>query len=603
MSKLGGNNKSPGDIAGLLCGQTLRAALRSTPDPLLPAREGLKELLTPLQTANPEPVSRPAVTLASIVPEGEKEFSRWGRCLDLLVEEFLTRKAELLRLNKARRDQIEGYLRFHSKTELSLEKSVQGRIGSPEHEALQLFAHQSAVFQLLQILLVKRWVDRGLLPDSSLKPSGHTLNWQITTYLKKCSKQGLLSRHDWSFLKQNLFSWYSPLQETWTRLALLLEPVQLANEPSEFPARLLQNLGKRSRLSLLGFTPHLIDSRALWRLLLEQKAADERLSSIDELDFSAGAGGPVLVSGLGNGESLHSLRGLTARQELHGVWAYTDSDFERFLSEMFILWDCAAEIPRINLLARPALKELSRSHRGATLFHDAIRVPHQAQFAACFQDPEGKELEDAAALLEPLRENGLLLVASDQFWPTDSSERAERLRDAVLKSASIRLIVDLRQLTGSAGENLPKGVVLLEKCESRELRDSNRPQLLRARGHLSQHQVNAFWQAVLEHVRSDGQNPGDVNVKSLATLGEGLRLESMAAAASQQQLRSAPWLTLSDPRFYEAISRLRRSLHKAHTFGTVFKWRPGTDQPTRRGILLGEHGEQLQAFLPGESAA
>ena len=596
-----GNKKSLGDLASLLCSNTLRAALRHSPDPLLPAREGLKELLTPSSPLNNASTAKSAPAAFA----SEPEFSRWERCLDLLVEEFLTRKAELLRLNKARRDQIEGYLRHHSKTELSLEKSVQGRIGSPEHEALQLFAHQSAVFQLLQILLVKRWVDRGLLPESSLKPSGHTLNWQITGFLKKCSKQGLMARHDWSFLKQNIFSWYSPLKDTWERLRLLLEPVKLAQETSEFPARLLQSLGARSRLSLLGFSPHLIDSRALWRLLLEQKAADERLESISELEFATGAGGPVLVSGLGNGESLNSLRGLTTRQELHGVWAYTDSDFERFLSEMFILWDCAAEIPRINILARPALKELSRSHGahgcGATLFHDAVRVPYQAQFAACFQDPDGKELEDAASLLEPLRENGLLLVASDLFWPTDTSDRAERLREQVLKSASIRLIVDLRQLTGSAGESLPKGIVLLEKCESRELRDSNRPQLLRARGHLQRNQVNAFWDSVLEHVRSDNQHPGDVNVKSLTAVGEGVRLESMCAAASQQQLRSAPWLTLSDPRFYDASARLRRSLHKAHTFGTVFRWRPGMDQPSRRGLLLREQGEFLQAFLPTDT--
>jgi hypothetical protein len=603
MNRNGGNKKSPqGDLAGLLCGNTLRAAMRSTQDPLLPAREGLKELLTP--------AARDKATAPVMAASGGQEFSRWERCLDLLVEEFLTRKSELLRLNKLRRDQIEAYLRnyakssltLEAKSDLTLESAVQSRVGSPEHEALQLFAHQSAVFQLLQTLLVKRWVDRGLLPESSLKPSGHTLNWQITTYLKKCSKQGLLGRHDWSFLKQNLFSWYSPLKDTWERLRLLLEPVKLANEPSEFPARLLQSLGARSRLSLLGFSPHLIDSTALWRLLLEQKAADERLTSISELRFAAGLGGPVLVSGLSNGESLNSLRAFSKDNELHGVWAYTDSEFERFLSEMFILWDCNAEIPRINLLARPALKELSRSHRGATLFHDAIRVPHQAELAACFQDPEGKELEDAAALLEPLRENGLLLVSSDHFWPTDTSERAERLRDQVLKCASIRLIVDLRQLTGTAGESLPKGVVLLEKCESRELRDSNRPQLLRARGHLQAHQVGAFWDCVLDHVRNRevAQITGDVNVKSLATVGEGVRLESMAAAASQQQLRSTPWLTLSDPRFYDAISRLRRSIHKAHTFGTVFRWRPGLDQPSRRGILLREQRDVIQAFLPSD---
>jgi hypothetical protein len=578
------NKKSLGDLSGLLCSSTLRSAIRAS-EPALSAREGLKELLT-LQHA----VARPCVA----APESEAEFSRWVRCLDLLVEEFLQRKAELLRLNKARREQIENFLRTHTKEEVSLEKSVQARVGSPEQEALLLFAHQVAVFQLLQILLVKRWGDRGLLSESALPPGSHTLNWQITGFLKR---KGLIGRHDWSFLKQNLFSWYSPTKETWERLRLLLEPVSLAQEDSEFPARLLRALGERSRLSLLGFHSALIDSRALWQLLLEQKAADERLPSIDGLDFATGRSGPILVSGLGMGESLHSLRSLTRGRELHGVWAYSDSDFERYLSEMYLLWDCASEMPRINLLARAALKELSKAHRGATLFHDAARPPLQAQFAVCFQDSESSELEDAVSLLEPLKENGLLLIASEHFWPTDDSVRSERLRENVLKHASVRLIIDLRQLTGSAGESLPKGITILEKCESRELRDSNRPQLLRARGHLQKHQVIPFWSAVLEHMRLD-TNPGDVNVRPLSSVGEGVRLEWMSAAASQQQLRSSPWITLSDPLFYEASSRLRRSLHKAHTFGSLLRWKPGMAQPSRRGIVLQEQGKFLHALLP-----
>lgn len=583
---------SLGDINSLLCANTLQSALRTQAEPRLPSREGLKELLVP-QSAEPEKASP---------QEPEPEFSRWERCLDLLVEEFLTRKSELLRLNKARREQIEEYLRHHSKSAVTLEQSVQGRLGSPEHESLLLFAHQAAVFQLLQILVVKRWVDQGLLSANSLQTTGHTLNWQITGFLKRNSKQGMMGRHDWSFLKQNLFSWYSPSKESWERLRLLLEPVNLAQESSDFPSRLLRALGGRSRLSLIGFAPTLIDSQALWQLLLEQKAADDRLPSSADLDFGTGHGGAILVSGLDSGESLHSLRGLSKRRELHGVWAYSDSDFERFLSEMFILWDCATEIPRINLHSRAALKELSSTHRGATLFHDSVRLPHQAQFAACFQDPDGKELEDCIALLEPLRENGLLLIASHSFWPTDPSERCERLREQVLKHSSVRLIVDLRQLTGTAGESLPKGIAILEKCESRELRDSNRPHLLRARGHLQRHQVPSFWSAVLEYVRTEN-NPGEVNVKSLASVGEGVRLESMAAAASQQQLRSTPWINLSDPRFYDASSRLKRSLNKAHTFGSILRWKPGMAPPSRRGLLLREHGKHLQASLPQPDAA
>jgi hypothetical protein len=585
-----GGNGALGEIGQLLCSNTLKSSLSRNAEPQVPAREGLKELLKP----NAPPDS-PASAIPEIAIQTESEYSRWQHCLDVLVDEFLARKAELLRLNKARKDQIEQYLRAYTKSEVTLEMAVLARLNSPEHESLQLFAHQSAVFQLLQILLVKRWVDRGLLSNTSLNPSGHGLNWQITSFLKKHSKQGPLGRHEWSFLKQNLFSWYSPRQGTWEKIRVALGPVNLAHEASEFPDRLLRNLADRSRLAMLGFKPRMVDASALWHLLLEQKAADERLDSINELNFASGSSGPVLVSGLENGESLSALRSLAPSGELHGVWAYSDSDFERFLSEMFILWDCSSEIPRINLLSRAAMRELSHTHRGETLFHSAERVPHQAQFAACFQSQDGKELEDAAALLDPLRENGLLLVASDHFWPTDISERAENLRDQVLKQASIRLIVDLRQLNGTAGESLPKAVVLLEKCDSRELRDSSRPQLLRARGHLHRHQVNVFWNAVLEHVRA-GSEPGEVNVKSLAAL-EGVRLETMAAAASQQQLRSSPWLTLSDPCFYEASARLRRSLQKAHSFGTVLRWQPGMPAASPRGILLREQGKSLEAYL------
>lgn len=578
-------------LHGLLCPDTLRVALRSARDSDIPAREGLKELLSN---------SSPGVHESTDTVPHDEEFSRWQRCLEVLVEEFLSRKQELLRINKARRNQIESFIRARSKLNVTLEDTVLSRLGSPEQEALQLFAHQACVFHLLQIILVKRWVDRGLLPANCLKLSDQTLNWQITSFLRKNSPKGMMARHDWSFLKQNLFSWFSPSKDTWERLRLLLEPVDLSAENGDFPARLLRSLGTRSRLSLLGFNPTLIDSGALWRLLLEQKAFDLRLDSADSLDFSSECGGPVLVSGLKNGESLNALRELSSKKELHGAWAFTDSEFERFLSEMFILWDCASEIPRINIHPRSLLRDLSRdATKAASLFADGLKMPYQAQFGACFQDGDGEELEDATYLLDQLRENGLLLVASDLFWPTDPNDTCERMREAVLRKASVRLIIDLRQLTGSSGETLPKGVFLLEKCSSKELRDSNRPQILRARGHLQKQQVPSAWQAILEHVRQES-SPGEVSVKSLSSLGEGVRLEAMAAAASQQELRSSPWITLSDPAFYEASGRLRRSPNKAYTLGTIMRWKQGMPQPSQRAVLLQEHSKSLLAASPGE---
>jgi hypothetical protein len=577
---------------GLFCPDTLRAAFRTARESDMPAREGIKELLTPNSPNSSAAAEAHSASMAM------PEFARWERCLELLVEEFLTRKFELLKLNKARREKIEEFIRERAKIETTLENAVQSRLGSPEHEALQLFAHQVCVFHLLQVLLLKRWVDRDLVSAESLKLSGQTLNWQITSFLKKNSRNGMMQRHDWSFLKQNLFSWYSPTRETWERLRLLLEPANLAVETGDFPARLLRSLGSHTRLSLLGFTPSLIDSGALWRLLLEQKAFDLRLDSVDQLDIASETSGPVLLSGLRNGESLNSLRELARGKELHGAWAFTNSDFERYLSEMFILWECASEIPRINIHPRPLLKELSRDVVKATsFFGDGMRMPYQAHFGACFQDGEGDELEDVSYLLDQLKENGLLLISSDVFWPTDSDAAAERLRDAVLRKASLRLIVDLRQLTGNGGERIPKGVYLLEKCSSKELRDSNRPQILRARGHLQPQSAQATWGRVIESIRHE-TSPGEVSVKTF----DGVRLESMAAAASQQELRSSPWITLSDPAFYEASGRLRRNPSKAFTIGTIMRWKDGMQIPSQRGLVFQEHSKNLLAGLPGESS-
>jgi hypothetical protein len=574
-------------MQGLLCPDTLRVALRMARESSLPAREGLKELLSPAAEEPP--------------PAKDHEFSRWERCLEVLVEEFLSRRQELLRLNKARKSQIESFVRAHAKSDLTLEEAVQGRLGSPGQEALQLFAHQACVFHLLQILLVKRWVDRGLLSSDCLKSNEHTLNWQITGFLKKNSPKGMMARHDWSFLKQNLFSWFSPSKDSWERLRLLLEPVNLANENADFPARLLRTLGSRSRLSLLGFNPTLVDSSSLWRLLLEQRAFDMRLESVTDLDFSSESSGPVLVSGLRNGESLNALRELSSKKELHGAWAFTDSEFERYLSELFILWECASEIPRINIHSRSLLRDLSRdATKFASLFADGLRMPYQAQFGACFQDRDGEELDDASFLLDQLRENGLLLVASDLFWPTDPGDGCERMREAVLRKASVRLIIDLRQLTAGSGESLPKGVFLLEKCSSKELRDSHRPQILRARGHLQKQQFSAVWEAILEHIRNES-SPGDVSERNLSAAGDGVRIEAMAAAASQQELRSSPWITLSDPAFYEASYRLRRSPSKAYNFGMVMRWRPGMPPPPQRAVILQEQPKSLVASLPGEN--
>lgn len=584
------SNKPGSSLDGLLCLDSLQLALRTARDSDIRAREGLKELLAPAQSAPNIPT--PVHVSAPAAPEAD----RWQHCLDLLVEDFLARKGEIARLNKARRQQLEDFLRAQMGANLSLEEALQAKLGSPAQEALLLFAHEAAVFHLLQILLVKRWVDQRLLDEQALAPSPQTLNWIITGFLKKNSPKGMMGRHDWSFLKQNLFSWYTPSKDAWERVRLLLSAVDLSQESSDFPARILEAMADRSRLALLGLHSSLFDAKALWRLMLEQKAHDLRMG---EWDFNAG-NGAILVSGLRNGESLNALRELSRAKELHGVWAYTNSDLERYLSEISILWSSASEIPQINIHPRKLLRE--RGAKAVPLFDEEARLPYQAQLAACFPEIGAKELEDSVTFLERLREHGLLLVASESFWPTDAGDSAQRLREAALRHSCVRLIVDLRQLSGMAGEQIPKSLCILEKCSSKELRDSSRPQILRLRGHLTRSQAGAAWQLILEAIRQENA-PGEVSAKSLPSAGEAMKLESMAAAASQQQLKGAPWLTLSDPYFYELSGRLRRMPSRAFTLGSILRWKPGISMPAQRGVILQERdGKALQAVPATEEA-
>ena len=571
---------------GLFCPDTLRLALRSQGEPDISSREGLKELLSLGQA--------PEESLL-------EDFSRWERCLEILVEEFLQRKLEILRLNKARRDQIESFIQQESKQNLTLAEVLNGRVGSGAHDALLLFGHQLCVFNLLQILLVKRWADKSLLPSDCFLKGDQTLNYTITTFIRKHSSKGLLEKHDWSFIKANLFSWFLPTKESWERLRLLLEPVNLSLEAEDFPARILNAFGSRSRLALTGMSPDLVNSFSIWQLLLEQRSLDQGLKSALDLQLNPETQGPILVSGLRNGESLSALRKLSGQTAVQGTWAFTDSEFERYLSEIGLLWNSDAGIPRMNLHSRQLLKELTKDAvKAASLFHNSARVPYQAQLAACFSGEQSQELDDANHLLDQLRENGLLVLASNSFWPTEASIASEKMRDSVLRKASLRLVIDLRHLSGNG--HCPKGICILEKCSSKEIRDSNRPQILRLRGHIRSDQFSEIWKAVLEQIHQ-GFSPGEVVSKGFPQLGDSVRLEAMGAAANQQELRSSPWITLSDPAFYEASARLKRLPNRAFTFSSMFKWKEGVSTVQRKAIFVQEQAKCLVAALPEQQAS
>lgn len=579
-------------LEGLLCPNTLRSAFREVQRADLPAREGLKELLNSGATL-PQSGNNEAEQL---------EFSKLERCQDLLVEEFFTRKQELLRLNLARKNLILDFIRSRTKRDFSLEDSIYSKMGSPEHEALQLYAHQVSLFQLLQILLVKRWTDKKLLCLTEAEGKNSTLNWQIISFLKKNSPKGIIHRHDWSFLKANLYSWYSPSKETMERLNLMLDSMQLQSEPGDFLIRFVHHLGSRNRLSLLGMQPNLLSSVLIWKVLLALKNFQEGKEDIFSSPFSSQISGSIFLSGLKNGENLIALRELSENKILQGVWAFTDSDFERFLSEIFLLWESSSEIPQINIHPRSSLKEIGKDvFRSIPLFQNGNRSLSSAQFGGCFQHNGGDELKDIPVLLEQLREGGMLLVSADTYWPTDNNKESEDLRDSILRKASIRFVMDLRQLNGHFSEKCPKAIVLLEKSSSKEARDSNRPQIVKLRGHANPSFIENNWNQILDLLQKE-LTPGEVFSKNIQSGTDAIKVESMTAAAAQQELRSKPWMTLSDPSFYEASFRLRRHPSKAYTLGTLIRWSSKNGAPSPRGIFLRESEGRLNAFRKGASA-
>ncbi len=559
----------------LLCPSTLKTSFRdATP---LNARESLKALLQKDTSTSPKN-NPPSPTM------------EWEHCLDLLVDDFLTRRSELLRLNKARKTQIENSIRRFSDTTSSLEEILQSRVGSQENEGLNLFAYEIAVFQLLQILLLKRWSDLSLLDESDNDSAKHTVNWRITSFLKKRGRR-IIQKHDWSFLKQNCYSWFSPAHTTSQSIWSVLSKLDLGKAGSHFLLETLHQISARSRLSIIGFAPKLIGPKESWELFLEYLRTQRNMDS--GVSITGDISNPLLISGLVNGDSLNSLQNLLTEKSLEGVWAFTNSEFQRFLTEINLLWISPSDIPQLNLYSKLMLSELGGQTQKSQLFSESFRVPFPAQLAACFPEGNGEELQDAVHFLDQLKERGQLLLTSDSFWPTDSSDRAQKLRENTLQKSLLKVIVDLRHAAGTKGESLPKGLFLLEKNSSKEERDANRPFILKIKGTISAEKLPQIWRKVLEALEQN-QHPGEVLDTVLQT--DSARLEAMAAATSQQFLRNGPWQTLTESSFYEVSAQLKRYPNRAFASGTLLRAKNTKDINFQRAIYIKDiPGQALKA--------
>lgn len=156
-------------------------------------------------------------------------------------------------------------------------------------------------------------------------------------------------------------------------------------------------------------------------------------------------------------------------------------------------------------------------------------------------------------ILRITAEHGLMLWTGKSCWPTEADATSQALRDTVLKETRIRAIVDLRNFHSSCIDLL----VPLRSSKSALARtcDSHRPAVFRVRGITQKSsELELLWNFLSSLIGIESA-PGEV--RNLSVAGTPFRVEAMAAAATQSQLRGSPWTTLAEPEFFRAVGALR----------------------------------------------
>ncbi len=497
---------------------------------------------------------------------------RWSNCLARLQNDFLSRKNEILKLNPGRKSQIETRLQVLSKAEkrAPLEKYLSTGSSTEEKAALKLFAVESSILQLFQFLLFKRWCDTGQIETKSMRDSLARLNWQISTHLRTLMPARLLDKNTWAFLRINIYSWFSPSQETWDFLIDQLNSFDTTAAKQDFFGTIFDQIDSSELKEIFPFSSSSLYSKLSWEVLLRQKCLDENLANQAQLNLGKTPNRKVVIRGSSGGQALPALLSMQSPSALDGVFSFVRSEIELYVAELSLLWalgNSAATSGNFYLSSQPA--------------------PQDACFIACFPDNHfpNDEISSAANSLSNLAEHGTLLLASDSFWPTCTSDAAQELRTNCLASSTLRLILDMRHLSVDSGLRLPSNCFLFEKILSKEYRDENRPKIIKVRGHISHvSELEELWQLVLDCIAIQ-DSPGEVKIFQLGSRTR-IRVEVMSAATTQALLGNAPWNSISEPGFYQISSKLKLYPYKLHQEG--FLLRPQKSQGSY-GVKRGVH--------------
>ncbi|HLB58759.1 MAG TPA: N-6 DNA methylase [Bdellovibrionota bacterium] len=204
--------------------------------------------------------------------------------LNYLFNDIFQRRFDLLQLNPSRRrrilhdlEQIMGH--FSKSPNIDLQESdYQATIFSDDpdiHRAITIFCHRVAHNTLLRFMLIKYWLDLGLLKPHEVRFSD--LNWTISKVLSYGSQNLIADRHSWLFVKQNSYSWYRHPDELGEVISKRLEPFEFTTQTVDLLNILYESYLRHATDNLYGHLTPTPIVRFTWDKLLTNEDGDRSL--------------------------------------------------------------------------------------------------------------------------------------------------------------------------------------------------------------------------------------------------------------------------------------------------------------------------------------
>lgn len=433
-----------------------------------------------------------------------------------------------------------------------LKNIVKAIPGSDLQNARVQFAHEIALFQFMLYIATRKWQERTNFNTKIMDRSSGSLNFQMQNILRETMPNRGVPTQTWAFLRQNIYSWY-----------------KLSKETTQFLNLHYQNRLNSNTKPFVDWLGTYLAKNKGWNHL-ENLTVFELLHSCLEMFCEKRDFDKFFLYGLSRGLILPLIKEKTDCAE--SVALFAEDDLELYLSELLLLIINEKAKDETAIVLKDQLYDPSYSgNRG--LF------PDQRHFLADGADllfylpsevvDAEQELNELALLFRHVNEGGILAASCQSYWPLEDSEVAAFLRKESLKNMAIKMIIDLRHLVNESEDlHLPQCWYIIEKVSSKEIRDDNRPQILKAIGGIeNKQQLMQLWQKTKDLLGSD-RLQNDMT-QAVVNVPQPIRLECMRAATQQANLNHAPWTSLTEPAFYDISAKLKRSRTKINNCGTL----------------------------------